>query len=515
MNKQFWNLLTKHIENPARYNKPDGADLYLEQLKTKYDGIPYREAFFLMRNGMEERPKHSCGTSLVFDPATYRYKKSCPVCGRKAHNKTPLTVNGIFFESKEEARKALGLSVYELDQILVKEDPSILERYNNKGTITKEVLTELISKRFTISAIIKQLNSSKEKISFLFTYYNLPTKWYQLDESTYQFLNDENRFKEEFERSNSEELAVRYNCSPSTILQWADKYGIDRGPRMQSKIERDMVDWIKSLLPGITVLERDTTAIGMEIDIFLPEYSLGIEFDGLFYHTDSPPFHNRNKHVEKQKLAYKHRITLLRFVDIGETKHKLDIVKSIIKAKLGLNIKIFARKCDIRPVDATTAKTFFDANHISGHSVASVYYGLYYNNELIELCSFAKSRFNNDADWELIRLASKQGITVVGGLSKLVKHFKRNHEGSLVTYANLRFGTGAGYLASGFTYVSTTTGGYFYTDMKRLYSRHMFNKKNIQKLCPIYDDNLPEHINAWNNGFKRYRDCGHSKFILI
>ena len=44
---------------------------------------------------------------------------------------------------------------------------------------------------------------------------------------------------------------------------------------------------------------------------------------------------------------------------------------------------------------------------------------------------------SNDVEWELLRFASKKGVSVVGGASKLFKHFLNNFEGGIVSYSEL------------------------------------------------------------------------------
>lgn len=76
-------------------------------------------------------------------------------------------------------------------------------------------------------------------------------------------------------------------------------------------------------------------------------------------------------------------------------------------------------------------------------------------NELYAAAIFSKSRLK-EYDYELTRLAFKNGVTVVGGLSKIVTHFFADHSdaNTLMTYSDNNWGTGHGYEASGFSYVS-------------------------------------------------------------
>ena len=62
--------------------------------------------------------------------------------------------------------------------------------------------------------------------------------------------------------------------------------------------------------------------------------------------------------------------------------------------------------------------------------------GLYYNNQLVSLMTFGKSRFNKNCEYELLRYCSH--YNVVGGAEKLFKHFINEYKpSSIVSYSNL------------------------------------------------------------------------------
>ena len=48
-------------------------------------------------------------------------------------------------------------------------------------------------------------------------------------------------------------------------------------------------------------------------------------------------------------------------------------------------------------------------------------------NELIEVMTFGKPRYNKKYEWELLRLCTKFGYIVSGGANKLIKYFIRIH----------------------------------------------------------------------------------------
>ena len=86
-------------------------------------------------------------------------------------------------------------------------------------------------------------------------------------------------------------------------------------------------------------------------------------------------------------------------------------------------IKINARECLVKELSKEVEKEFLKVNHIQGYAKSKIRYGLYYNDELVQLMSFGKPRFNKNYQWEIIRECSKKNISVRGGTSKLWKHF--------------------------------------------------------------------------------------------
>ena len=90
-------------------------------------------------------------------------------------------------------------------------------------------------------------------------------------------------------------------------------------------------------------------------------------------------------------------------------------------------MKIYARNCEIVDISKDTLIQFLNENHSQGYANSIVNYGLIYKDELVQVMSFGKPRFNKFYSWELIRDCTKSGVEVVGGVSKLWKHFIDNN----------------------------------------------------------------------------------------
>ena len=85
---------------------------------------------------------------------------------------------------------------------------------------------------------------------------------------------------------------------------------------------------------------------------------------------------------------------------------------------------LYARKLHIREVSTENTANFINAYHLQGNCRGQeVRFGLYKGNELIEIMTFGKPRYNKNYEWELLRLCTKPEYKVVGGAEKLFKHF--------------------------------------------------------------------------------------------
>lgn len=155
------------------------------------------------------------------------------------------------------------------------------------------------------------------------------------------------------------------------------------------------------------------------------------------------------------------------------------------------------------------------SNHLQGACPATVCVGLYHMGDLVMVATFGKPRFNKDYQWELLRLCSVLNTTVVGGASKLLKHFMRDHTGSILSYANRRWSDGKVYEQLGFTLVRETEPSYVWFDGVRVWSRYQCQKSKLHKLLgDKYDPAKSERENMIACGYTRVWDCGNLVYGL-
>lgn len=269
---------------------------------------------------------------------------------------------------------------------------------------------------------------------------------------------------------------------------------------------------IANYLASITTVQRHNRTIleyNKELDIFLPDKNIAIEYNGLYWHSELRK--SKTYHVDKTNECEKHGIHLIHIFE-DDWLHKQDIVKSRLNNLLGISEKIFARKCDIRIVSFADSKEFLEKCHIQGNCVSSIRYGLYYNDELVSLMTFGKSRFNS-SEYELLRFCNKLNTTVVGGASRLFKHFLREHPEitSIVSYADRCWSIGGVYEKLGFTKLHNTAPNYYYIIDNIRINRMNFQKKSL--ITCEEDKKKTEHDLMLDRNICRIYDCGNIKYV--
>jgi len=314
------------------------------------------------------------------------------------------------------------------------------------------------------------------------------------------------------------DIAKDFGIDYSTVLTRCRQFGFDiRQTSNYSLVEREISTFIQSL--NISVIENTRSIIDpYELDLYMPDFKLAIEVNGLYWHSFHPSGmkqENKSQHLNKTIECTKLGIDLIHITD-QEWRDKRTICESIITNRLNLSNRIYARKCTVQYLSIDIARKFFDMNHMDGFSAGIKYVGLFHNSELVLAIIVGRDRFNKGSDAvELIRMATRCSIQVVGGFSKLIKYITKSSSTTIiVSYVDSSKYSGSGYSAIGFELVHTTPPGYFWTDGNISISRYRCQKKNLSRWLESYNDNKSESQNMFDSGYRRYWNCGNKKFTL-
>lgn len=321
-----------------------------------------------------------------------------------------------------------------------------------------------------------------------------------------------------------DQIAEQITTTKSTVSKWLRYYGIetrtsneyDRKVNKISSEEKNVVDYIKSIYFGEIQTSNRSILKGKELDIYLPEKNIAIEYNGLYSHSYKPwetkecLIKDSRYHINKTLACEKNDIQLIHLYS-DEWNYKRKIIESVLRSKLGLNQTIYARKCKIINVDTHTKNLFLNQFHIQGEDKSRIKLGLIYDTELICVMTFCHSRFNKQYEWELSRFCSKSNCNIIGGFSKLLAHFKDYNLGSIISYADRRYSNGNVYSKNGFNLIHVNPPSYYYVDKNytKRYNRMKFQKKYIG----AYD--CTEYEKARELGYNKIFDCGTLAFELI
>ena len=271
--------------------------------------------------------------------------------------------------------------------------------------------------------------------------------------------------------------------------------------------EELIYEYIKSIYLGKIIQSyRD----GLEIDIYLPELNIGIEFNGLYWHSNK--FKENDYHINKLNY-FKERKIDIKIIYEDDFDNNLDIIKSQISHWLKLTKpKIYARKCLVKEVK--NYRDFLNNNHIQGFVACKIVYGLYYQDSLVSLMSFDKKegRLNmEESGWNLNRFCNLLNTNIIGGASKLLNHFiKENNPKRVISYADKDWSNGNLYNVLGFNLVNESKPDYKYIVDGLRKSKQNFTKTKLAKMG--HDISLTEAQIMNNLGINRIYDCGKMKF---
>lgn len=215
----------------------------------------------------------------------------------------------------------------------------------------------------------------------------------------------------------------------------------------------------------------EETGINFEYEFNVGKYNYDLRYGNLVIDINPTASHNSNisfahltglcdskepecqKHKFKDKNYHLNRAETLQaagydwlFVFEHNSREK---VVSLVKAKLGLNKRIGARKCKVEEIDSKVAKDFINEIHLLGmNRKMTVNLALTLDGEILGVMSFRTKE--SHSDWELYRLVFKNDVMVIGGAKKLWNHFISKYSPTTVmTYADYNIGAGKVYESFG------------------------------------------------------------------
>lgn len=540
----FW-ILNGLKDFPICYNEKCGSRMVDFNVKRLTKGYPKycsprcssigslqkRQRTCVEKYGVDNPSKNQLVVEKIRDINIKKYGTACPARNSEIQaniRKRNLEKYGVeYYQSTDEFKEKVrntcnekyGVDcVLKVDAVRKKCENTMLERYgvthNSKSKVLRKRMFDNLHEKYgdDFTNVVwggrGNVGQNRRAYSFILRNPDIKPLFSEEEYVEWKKSNPKHEFPFECRHCGTKFTSIWDNGMPNTVCpKCTTRCGI-------SSIEKDVVNFLKTIYKG-EIIENDRKIIyPYEIDIVIPERKLCIEVDGVYWHSDI--FHpDRRYHLMKTKMCNDVGYSLIHVFD-AEWIHKNEIVKSRIASALGVyDNTIYARDCDVRTVSANDACAFLDENHLQGRCGSSVRLGLYYNGELISLMTFGKPRYSTKYEWELIRFCSKKRLHVTGAASRLLVHFERDYKpSSLVSYADRRWSSGNVYHQLGFTLEHETQPNHWYVDFSKLelISRIKCQKHKLWKFLKDFDPKKSEYENMKFNGFGCIYDCGNLCF---
>ncbi|MFB1501912.1 hypothetical protein [Thiocapsa sp. N5-Cardenillas] len=280
-----------------------------------------------------------------------------------------------------------------------------------------------------------------------------------------------------------------------------------------------------------TVEQRNRTIIGpKEIDIYLPEHNLAVEFCGMYWHSHGDRDEekkNKLRHVEKHRLCAEKGVRLITLYETEWSERQATVQRLLRNAIGKTKGKLMARKCELGKPSVQEARAFYEKYHPQGGAGSGEHYGLYWKGKLVACMRFNFG--NNDRGhgaasrtWTLGRYATR--LSVAGAASRLFKAFLKDHDPSEVkSFSDNRLFGGGMYEQLGFALEADVVPDYQVWSPKvglrpkPHYQRRLIPSRlkehGVDEQFDPNTDTRTEAEMTYLMGARRIYDCGKKRWV--
>lgn len=443
--------------------------------------IDLKEKCYLILNDLTTVPVCICGNSVKFIGINEGYRKFCSIsCSEKTKDR--IIASQAFYKSKENKKTANN-----------KLKQTMLEKY---GVEHNSKLQFVLDKRE---------NTWSKKYGV-----NNPAKiHYSLE--TYEILNSKEKlFNFITKKTTAKECALSLNIDNTTLYNYIHQYDFIEYLEFKnnSYFETDVINFLKSI-DVKRIVKNDRSLISpKQIDIYLPDYGLCLELNGLYWHSERK-IKDKNYHYNKTIAIRNKSLKLFHIWDSEwNNANKKIIWQEKIKHTLHKSKNsIGGRHFEIHD-NPTNYYSFLNTHHLQGYCPAKIQIGGYYLDKLMAVMAF--NCYNNK--FEMVRWCVNGNYP--GLFSKMLSYAVKKYNIKYVyTYSDNRYSDGNIYYQTGFSYEKEILPTYYYTKtFTELWHRTNFMKSKIQKKFKIDIDNKTEKQLMNDLGYTRIWDAGKLRF---
>lgn len=366
-----------------------------------------------------------------------------------------------------------------------------LKRYNVKHVMQNEIIKQRQRNSYMKNHYPQNFINNKEIEKFLNRYNRIYNKnvakydIYNIDMYFICFIKHMYKIKKRLLKLN--EIADIFGFWPTAIKHKSEKLKLLKYFDIRnSKLELQFKNFLEN--NNIKYKRHNYYSNGnrnshFEVDFILNDHNIGFEINDVMTHNSKEK--DKFYHINKTCQCAQKGIQLIHIWEWELTDEELWrrtsnwILNFLNNQKQEINVK----KCVIKLVGKNEEKEFLNQYDLEGYKESQYCYGLYHNDELIQLLSF--KRLGNN-DFELIRFCTKFEYHIENGAKELLKHFiENNNFNSLIAYQNNDKFTGKIFKELGFEL-----------------------KERIEPQLIQQNDNIT------NSPYKSIYNCGQNMYIL-
>ena len=398
-------------------------------------------------------------------------------------------------ELKDKRRKQTTLSKYGVDHIMKSADviDTVKKRHfekfsyyhwEQKHISHKDIYFDDAKFKDFVISLYNENNESRVKKTVLDKYFNVNTlgRCEELHLRKYIYV----------QRSKLEEQVKKAFDNNKIHYQWRNR----------------------SIVPGTNGMKHF-----YELDFYLPDYNAAIEINDLATHNaiarSSSKF-GEKYHLYKTEECKKKGIRLIHIWEWDLAGSHNKTINWLLNELNESKRRIGARQCKIKQVSRDEEKDFLNTYHLQGYTKSSVCLGLYNDDELLEVMSFGKARYNKKYEYELLRLCTRHGYSVIGGASRLFKHFTDNYTPeSVISYCDYSKFTGDVYEKIGMTFDKLSKPTIVYCDFKmNVINESMLMRYGVDNLLHTnYGPGTDNREMIIKHGYLPVYNCGNLIYV--
>lgn len=320
-----------------------------------------------------------------------------------------------------------------------------LKRYGTKAAVQSKKVQEKIKKH----------NLEKYGVEYAIGASEVQEKIKQTTKAHYGYerLFQSKEYREKAEQKRKETIKTKYGvtspiqipeCKEKAEQTCLEKYGVPFNCMSKNCLDASINTISKINLAFKEKLDALNISNQLEFCIAHQNYDFKcgntlIEINPTYTHNSTKIGYFTNFHIKPKEFDYHYNKTKKAIENGYRCIHIWDWDdKNKVIANLKEKETLYARNLVLKEVPLKECNLFLTAFHFqSSCNGQIVRLGLYQKDELIEIMTFGKPRYNKNYEWELLRLCTNTRYKVVGGAKKLFNAFIKQYKPkSIISYCD-------------------------------------------------------------------------------